>query len=1057
MIAAVVLASFIWAITSSTSGPEIVTHDCAPCQQPRVSPSLSHLTADRRLLFARTSRSYRPSCRRSPSTVFIALMLILGGVETNPGPPNVTSSPASATLRLGVLNVRSAVNKTAMLHDVISDLGLDLFAVTETWMKTSHPPAITHGIAPTGYRVLHGHRANDEEGGGVALVYNEQLQVTAVSLASTVTGADCLVTKLRTRRGRLNIAITYRPPTSSPKHGISVTQFCSEFSELLDELLALPGELVVCGDFNCPGQAASVDERLLEVLESRDLVQRVDRPTHQDGNTLDLLIDLDGSNVVTEVRVVDAGLSDHFVVLTDLHVQRPKAEVQQYSFRRFRAIDPDDFAANLQMTDVYINPADNVDGFCNQIQLSVTNVLDALAPVQTRTKRRGKRSSRWLSEAAVAAKQNRRRLERRWKKTGTEADRVAYRAACRAASAEINASRSAFYTNRLEEVAGDHRATWRITKELLHSDDRPPVPSRQDAAKLCDGFCRFFADKLLKIADTVTARLSATPAYHRQPEHRDGLVCPLDHLAAVTVDEVAKVIRLLPSKSSPVDFMPTSLLKSTVDVMAPLITRLANMSFSTGVFPSPLKQGRVTPLLKKSGLDQSDMANYRPITNLSSMSKILEKLAIRRLRPHVMSTGRFSECQSAYRLGHSTETALLKVVNDVVTSACDRQTTVLLSLDISAAFDSIDHDILLDRLGTDFGISGSALGWLRSFVVGRTQYVAVGTERSPPAHCTSGVPQGSVLGPLLFAMYISPMASVVAAHGLCYHQYADDTQLYMSIQPQSTTEPFRTLSLCVDDVCRWFLENSLLLNPSKTEAVLFGTRIQRSKVATSDGIDVAGTSVPFRDKVKLLGVTLDSALSMDRHVTEVVRNCNYHIRALRHIRPLLTPAVTKMLAHSIVTSRFDYANALLSGTTSSNLDRLQVVQNSLARVVCQAPRSASATELRRQLHWLPVRQRIAYKLATITYRTRSTGTPLYLAHLIKDYHPSRTLRSADKLLLSVPRTTLALSAKAFSVCAPSVWNSLSYNCRSADSYSSFRRALKTELFDSAYSERKHST
>jgi len=199
------------------------------------------------------------------------------------------------------------------------------------------------------------------------------------------------------------------------------------------------------------------------------------------------------------------------------------------------------------------------------------------------------------------------------------------------------------------------------------------------------------------------------------------------------------------------------------------------------------------------------------------------------------------------------------------------------------------------------------------------------------------------------------MSNVVAAHNLCCRQYADDTQLYMSGRPRSATDPFRTLSLCVDEVCRWFLENRLLLNPSKTEAVLFGTHIQRCKVPTSGGIDVAGTLVPFCDTVKLLGVTLDSALSMYQQVTEVVCSCNYHIRALRHIRPLRTPDVAKMLAHSIVTSRLDYANALLSGTTSCNLDRLQLAQNSLARVVCQASRSASATELRRKLHWLPIR------------------------------------------------------------------------------------------------------
>jgi len=128
----------------------------------------------------------------------------------------------------------------------------------------------------------------------------------------------------------------------------------------------------------------------------------------------------------------------------------------------------------------------------------------------------------------------------------------------------------------------------------------------------------------------------------------------------VTVREVERLIRSLPAKSSPVDFMPTTMLKSSVDVMAPLITRLANVSFSTGVFPSSLKQGRVTPLLKKPGLDQTDVANYRPIMNLSMMSKILEKLALCRSRPHVMSTSNFSEFQYAYQAGHSTETCTAK-------------------------------------------------------------------------------------------------------------------------------------------------------------------------------------------------------------------------------------------------------------------------------------------------------------------------------------------------------------------------------------------------------------
>jgi len=157
--------------------------------------------------------------------------------------------------------------------------------------------------------------------------------------------------------------------------------------------------------------------------------------------------------------------------------------------------------------------------------------------------------------------------------------------------------------------------------------------------------------------------------------------------------------------------------------------------------------------------------------------------------------------------------------------------------------------------------------------------------------------------------------------------------------------------VCVNDDARWSLENGLLLNPDKTEAVLLGTSAQRKKIPTAGGIDETGAVVPFRGTVKLRGVTLDSALSMDRHVnTEVIRSCSYHTRALHHIRPLLTLDVAKSVGHSIVASRLDYANALLHGTSTSNPHRLQVAQNSLARAVCQAPRSVSATKLRRQLH-----------------------------------------------------------------------------------------------------------
>jgi exonuclease III len=171
------------------------------------------------------------------------LLLLLVGVESNPG-------PTAATLKLGVFNVQSAVHKTSWLHDVIAEHRIDLLVVTETSKLASQPAAVIQDIRPKGFQILYRFRGDDFNDGGVALVYADFLQVSEVPVTLTISCVDCLVTRVRTRRGRLNIAAVYRPPSSS-KYAVSIGQFCNEFGVLLDELLALPGQLVICGDFNC--------------------------------------------------------------------------------------------------------------------------------------------------------------------------------------------------------------------------------------------------------------------------------------------------------------------------------------------------------------------------------------------------------------------------------------------------------------------------------------------------------------------------------------------------------------------------------------------------------------------------------------------------------------------------------------------------------------------------------------------------------------------------------------------------------------------------------------
>jgi hypothetical protein len=590
---------------------------------------------------------------------------------------------------------------------------------------------------------------------------------------------------------------------------------------------------------------------------------------------------------------------------------------------------------------------------------------------------------------------------------------------------------------------------WKSVNRLLHRSSRDDLCD-EECAKLVPDCCQFFVNKLQRIQQSVQESLRATTRCvfpNCKP-----CVKTMSSFSEVTSDEVARLISSMPAKSSPLDVLPTSLLKSCASAFAPVIARLANLSFKEGCFPESFKTAQVLPLLKKPGLDRMDPASYRPISNLSTVSKIVERLVASRLKPQLLMSGNFCPLQSAYRAGHSTETALLGVLDGVYRACDSKQLTFLVSLDISAAFDAVNHGILLQRLVKEFGIEGIAADWLQSYLAKRCQFVKIGRHHSTTAACKTGVPQGSVLGPLLFSAYVSPIGRIISRFGINYHQYADDTQLYVAATGTSLEDDLEVLDKCAQAVRRWYLENDLLLNAAKSEAIAVGTRAQLAKVENKQTISLACANLPVGKTLKTLGVVLDSGLTFDAHVQAVCRSCNYHIWALRHIRHFLTEDIAKTLACSIVGSRLDYCNALLYGCPDASIKQLQCVQNSLARAVLRVSKRTHATPLLQSLHWLPIKERINYKLACITFKVRSTSTPGYLNELLQApvYSSTCQLRSSSRPLLAVRRTNTVIGERGFSVAAPRLWNNLPVSVQSSDSLNIFKKRLKTFLFTRAY-------
>ena len=357
--------------------------------------------------------------------------------------------------------------------------------------------------------------------------------------------------------------------------------------------------------------------------------------------------------------------------------------------------------------------------------------------------------------------------------------------------------------------------------------------------------------------------------------------------------------------------------------------------------------------------------------------------------------------------------------------------SILSLLDLSAAFDTIDHHILIRRLHTTCGCSGTVLEWFISYLSFRTQSVLVG-HASAPSALKCGVPQGSVLGPLLFTLYTRSLSTVFCQSGYSYHFFADDSQLHSSSTPSDFPVVVHSLKDCIEDVAEWMCDSMLKMNHGKTELIAIGTKPKISQVTLSlTPVSISSHNIPFSQSVRNPGVFIDETLSMDVHIKHLCCILFCHLRRLGKIRPFLSTDAANKLAVSFVLTRLDYCNSLLAGLPDNKLNTLQRIQNHAARIVLHKLRHVSATSLLRTLHWLPVKARVQYKIACLCFQCLSHNTmPHNLSDLLHPYQPPRMLRSLDTSLLSVPRFCLeTFGRRSFSVFGPTVWNSLPLSLR----------------------------
>ena len=954
----------------------------------------------------------------------------------------------------------------------LRETGCDICLVQETRL-TDKDTAKLAEIRDYGMEVISNPRKH-RSGGGIAIIYKNSIRLRTNTRLMKYSSFQVMETTMSTDEGIIRLINVYRPPYSK-KARFTEAHFLVEFEKYLKSLDDKDGKKLIAGDFNIHMEKTeeTYTRQLNDLLGLYSLKQIVPlKPTHDLGGTIDLIvIDEELEDNVQEVKIIDSGTnSDHFLVICDVKVKTvaPSSQDNITNYRDFSKIDIETFKSDIMKSELSDSTTfSSLDEAVDTYNNVLTRLMDNHSPVIR--KKIKKKPTPWLDEELQNLRRKKRAAERKYRKpAATSKDKQAYSQLRKAFNDLSFLKKRLYHQKSLKASSGDVKSLYKKIDKLL-GNVKDVLPEHTDAKNLAERFKEYFTSKIGKIRSEIN---DETKTQRQRPKDNDPQIKNeesgpynsqpdvLGVFENLSMEDLKQMVRKLSNKFCCLDPIPTFLLKECIDELSPILLYIMNESLKTGVFPDSMKSAVVKPTIKKTNADADTLSNYRPVSNLSTVSKLLEKAVLQQLNQHLDDKDLYCSAQSGYRKNHSCETLLIRMSDDLIKCVSEEQTVMIILLDLSAAFDTIDHTILLQKLHDDYKISGIPLQWITSYLKDRSFAVKINDATSSLEELLYGVPQGSILGPILFILYTKELQAIAAKYGLEIQLYADDSQVYTgfnSKRPASIEDTRRRINSCMEEIKSWMIANIMKLNTGKTELLVCAKpKVLKYMEDDEDNLDILmGEDIihptNWKDGLgKSLGVLFDESLKMDKQIADVAKRCNWTLMNLRRIAYCLDEKTKIMLVKQLVLSKIDYCNALYMNLPATRVRRLQSVMNSAIRFIYSIKdRSEDLAPYYREAHILPFQSRVIFKACLMTHKAVHGMAPPYIRELVAVDNPRYSTRLTDDAARLVQCTTKTkLEDRMFSNYAPNIWNILPAKIRKEECTATFKVLLKTHFFSS---------